>query len=501
MKLKLGIILPIMLIWSEVFSQKEDYHWVLGYSDFATSDTNFGRAEIVFNKSGKEVKKFFNIHHKLDFTNASICDTSGKLLLYTNGLEIYNNEHYVIANGDSLNPGEFAISNECCGYTLESGALILKYPGSSNKYFIIHLTIDRIPFVWYSLNMLTTLVELNSNTCNLNVIYKNKSIYSDTLLRGSLSACRHANGRDWWIPCFFYSGKKCLMFLLDPTGLNLHHIQDIPFEFSRSGGGQAQFSPDGSEYAFIHRNSESYMEFFLADFDRCEGKFSEMNYETLDGFLQCGVAFSPNSELLYLALEKELYQLVLYEPNPFKNRLKIDSIDGFQSFPGFPSYFFLMQLAPDGKIYICNGRGPSYLSTIEFPDRRGKSCKVMQHNISIVANSSMPNFPYFRLGAAKGTVCDSLITSVVDLGQYSDNEKIKISPNPNTGNFRIQLPKEWVIDLLNLELYNSSGILLGNWKTRSESLDLDLNFIPGIYYLKILVPRGEVVLKKFIINK
>ncbi len=452
-----------MLVWSEVFSQKEDYHWVLGYSLFRpVSDTNYGRAELLFdNNKMLTVKKTYQCINKLNFTNASICDTTGKLLFYTNGLEIFNNEHNVISNGDSLNPGEFAISNECCGYTLESGALILKYPGSSNKYLIIHHTIDRPPFVWYSLNMLTTLVELNSNTGNLNVVYKNKSIYSDTLLRGSLSACRHANGRDWWIPCFFYSGNKCLMFLLDPTGLNLHHVQDIPFEFSRSGGGQAQFNPDGSKYAFIHRNSESYMEFFLADFDRCEGKFSEMNYETLDGFLQCGVAFSPNSELLYLALEKELYQLVLYEPNPYKNKIKIDSIDGFESFPGFPSYFFLMQLAPDGKIYICNGRSPTYLSIIEFPDRRGKSCSVMQHSISIVANSSMPNFPYFRLGAAKGTVCDSIITSVSNYDDDNLNEEIEIIPNPNTGNFIVQLPKEWVKDVLNLEMYSSSGILLG----------------------------------------
>ncbi len=76
-----------------------------------------------------------------------------------------------------------------------------------------------------------------------------------------------------------------------------------------------------------------------------------------------------------------------------------------------------------------------------------------------------------------------------------------LNPNPNTGQFRIQIPKDWLDNNLDMEMYNSSGILLSNWKTRSRSLDLDLNLNPGIYYLKALVPNGVVVVKKLVINK
>lgn len=79
--------------------------------------------------------------------------------------------------------------------------------------------------------------------------------------------------------------------------------------------------------------------------------------------------------------------------------------------------------------------------------------------------------------------------------------QISISPNPGTGDFKVQLPKEWVDSDINIELYNSSGLLIADWKTKSESLDLKLNIISGIYYFKIFIPNGEVVVKKLVINR
>ena len=56
---------------------------------------------------------------------ASIADAAGNLLFYTNGLEVYNNEHQVMPNGDDLNPGKFANSSERVGYSQHGGAIIL----------------------------------------------------------------------------------------------------------------------------------------------------------------------------------------------------------------------------------------------------------------------------------------------------------------------------------------------------------------------------------------
>ncbi|MEP7197698.1 MAG: T9SS type A sorting domain-containing protein [Saprospiraceae bacterium] len=484
---------------SEIFSQREDYHWMLGYCEKTWVDTNFGRAEFIFNDSGSKITKTYSVKHKLDFTNASICDSLGKMLFYTNGLEVYNRDYEIMPNGDDLNPGEFANGHENDGYPLECGAMILPYPSHQNKFFLIHHTIDRIPYLWNSLNLLTTLVDMNLDQGMGDVIYKNHSIYQDSLMLGNLTACRHANGRDWWIPIFYYRGMKCFMFLLDPSGLRLHHIQEIPFEFSISGSGQAQFSPNGRNYVFFNQNSQGYKELFISFFDRCTGEFYDPSYYTMPKFELVGVAFSPNSKYLYLSTGYDLYQLNMNGANAFENKLKVDSIDGFQSFPGFPSYFYLMQHAPDGKIYICNGRSPTYLSTIENPDNKGKECNVKQHNISIVANSTMPNFPFFRLGALKGSLCDSIRVISKTSDDLETTEDFSIIPNPNHGSFTIQLDGNNNTKA-RLMIYNFNGQLMYETSLRNDSQSVNVNLSSGIYLVKVIGEKSKTSVQKLIIR-
>jgi hypothetical protein len=422
----LSIVCTLVLLLTEapsVFSQREDFHWLLGYQLFKpTLDTSYGRCELIFTDTTLKIAKTQNVINKFDFTNASISDSSGYLLFYTNGLEVYDRNYQVMPNGDDLNPGEFATGHEEDGYPLQGGALILNWPGHSGKYFIIHHTIDRIPYVWYALNMLTTLVDVTLNNGYGDVVYKNKSVYADSLGLGSLTACRHANGRDWWLVIFNYRGGKCYKFLLDYNGIHLDHIQSIPFSFYPSGLGNSVFSPDGTKFSFIHFTSQYNREFILAQFDRCNGLLSNIQYDSIPDYDFSGVAFSPNSKYLYVSTGLLLYQLDMADTFPFDTKIKIDTIDGFLSIPRFPSYLTFMQLAPDGKIYICNGRSPQHLSTIEQPDLRGKACDLRQHNILIIHNSTIPNFPNFRLGALEGSTCDTLAHGRLPVADWTSKQ-------------------------------------------------------------------------------
>ncbi len=389
-------------------SQKEDFNWMLGQCG-TQSDSIFSRILWTFDTQGNyHEQRTYKVDYRMEYTNASISDSLGNLLFYTNGHTIFNKDHQIMQNGDGLEAGVFANSSKETGAKLIGGALVLPWPEKQNLYLVIHVTTNGKPFLWYSLNLFTTLVDMNLDSARGDVIYKNHSVYSDSLVNGSLSACKHANGRDWWIPCFNYSGKKCFMFLFDPSGISLHHIQEIPYSFEPSGNGQAQFSPDGATYSFFHRNSQNYREFLLADFDRCTGLYSNIKFNSIPGYDFVGVAFSPDSRWLYISTAYELYQLNLKDANPFEKRFRVDSIDGFKWMPLFPCYFSFMQLAPDGKIYINNGRDPAYLSTIEKPNLQGKACDVRQHHIQITSNATLPNFPYFRLGPLEGSSCDTL---------------------------------------------------------------------------------------------
>ena len=60
-------------------------------------------------------------------TNTSICDKSGTLLFYTNGLKVANKQHDVMENGDGLSPGYYT-SLYTDGMPNIQGAIIIPFP-------------------------------------------------------------------------------------------------------------------------------------------------------------------------------------------------------------------------------------------------------------------------------------------------------------------------------------------------------------------------------------
>ena len=109
-----------------LFSQKEDYVWMLGFNNKVNSnDSLFGTNIIDFHSGKIRLTERRDFISKFDRANASICDSLGNLVCYTNGLEIYNNKHEIIANGNGINPGEFHDNYKDFGYNLNQGTIIL----------------------------------------------------------------------------------------------------------------------------------------------------------------------------------------------------------------------------------------------------------------------------------------------------------------------------------------------------------------------------------------
>ncbi|MGB3130192.1 MAG: hypothetical protein WBB26_00850, partial [Saprospiraceae bacterium] len=90
----------LSIIAQGIFAQREDATWLLGESLSATTDTNYGRIHVSFTDTSIVLKKTYNVKHKMDYTHASICDSSGNLLIYSNGLEIYDRLYRIMPNGD-----------------------------------------------------------------------------------------------------------------------------------------------------------------------------------------------------------------------------------------------------------------------------------------------------------------------------------------------------------------------------------------------------------------
>lgn len=400
-------------------AQKEDYVWILG--DNATDTASiFAGYSIDFNGGDPSVN--IDVHDGAFFlTNASISDENGILQCFTNGANIYNKDRILMENGDNIGPNWYHQSWAGGRVPINQGAIILPYPGQTRKYMVIYEEmfqgnpepeyISSVLFCRYAV------VDMTENDGAGTVIDKNEVIIADTLARGKITGTKHANGRDWWILLTDYSNNLYYTLLLTPNGIEEVFLQGNE-KFLKSGVGQTVFSPDGKYYVNYDQllfNDPSYLDIY--QFDRCTGMFTDSTLMTFDTSsfdydrYYGGVAFSPDSRLLYFCNNQEIIQYDMEAENVEESGIVVAVYDGFiDPFVGATTDFNLAQLGPNGKIYVAPTGQTHYYHVIHEPNVRGVDCMVEQRGLEFPRNNdwSIPNLPNYRLKALIGSPCDTL---------------------------------------------------------------------------------------------
>ncbi len=484
------VFLCLILVLSEVFcfAQGIDNLWMMGYN-------NAGGGFSFDFSSG--VRNIYASPRQMNFTMTSLtyCDTLGEVLFYTNGVYVANSQGDTMINGSGLSPSYYTDVVGWNGLFIPQAALAIPWPGSPSKYFLFHNTVD--DSVAYSYRMYYSEIDMSLNSGLGTVVNKNNVLVSDTLMYGHLTAVKHANGRDWWV--VFHGGKndKYYIYLVDPAGIHLHNVQQIGGNIFAQQG-QVCFSPDGSRYAlYDHRN-----DLHLLDFDRCSGTFSNHLQVAIDDSAHAGgVAFSANSQVLYVSSTKYVYQFDLTSANIASTQTTVAVWDTFYSpNPPAATTFYLAQLAPDNKIYISSSNGVLSMHVIEYPDSLGLSCNVCQHCIALPAVNftTIPNHPNYHLGALGLSICDSLPTGI-GVVAISNKEGYTIFPNPVRDILYVRRPPSSNPE--EIIIYNSMlqalilPITLINQGEYSEVNTSSL--VSGVYFLEISSTKARI-LKRFV---
>jgi hypothetical protein len=391
-------------------AQKHDYYMVFGYG--STPETNIvGGTDINFNFWPPDTSYVFR-EMNFAFNAAAICDENGNLLFYTNGCSINGADHQQISNGDSLNPG--IIHDGFCGYGYRAaqGSTFLPHPGNPDLYYLFHLGLNYYDGIGgVGDKFYYTLIDKTLDNGHGEVVKKNQVLLEDTLAFGLITATKHANGRDWWIVAPEMATPKHYVFLLTPYGVFGPEEQIIGnIQYDDDGTGNAVFSPDGTKYARF----DWYNQLDVFDFDRCTGVFSNPQHlsilevsDTLPGI--GGVAFSPNSRFLYLTKVDKVFQYDTWSIDLQASKQLIAVYDG-GVINNISTGFFLPQLGPDGRVYICSSSAIPVMHLIEWPNRAGVSANVIQRGFPLPTYNAwaMCFFPNFRLGPKDGSNCDTL---------------------------------------------------------------------------------------------
>ncbi len=492
--LNMKIIITIFFgcFFCTINAQKYDNIWLLGQD--SPTNPDYAGAIMDFNGDSVEVYTFFQ---ELFFfqTNASICDTAGNLLFYTNGLKVANALGEVMENGEGINPGAYADSHQDFGYILDQGAIAIPVPESDSLYYLIHA--DKVttpnPYGFHSKYVYYSLIDMSLNNGLGAVIQKNQIIREGAFEMGKLTVTHHANGVDWWLVFRRHGTNQYHRYLITANGISYQDYQIVGDSIPSPAVGQAVFSPDGSKYVNLHLaefpGENTYVNIY--DFDRCTGElFNPIQVTYIDSVWSGGVAISPNSRFLYVSSFKKVFQYDLWAANISASKDTVAIYDGFTvTSPNLASTFSLAQLAPDGKIYItCNNSVP-YLHVINYPDLPGDSCEVCQHCVELPTWNafSIPNFPNYRLGPTE----EPCVTAVEAPEEVLLQEMVRVYPNPATDYLWVEALEHNASKPLRWSLYSATGQVVRSAAIRGrQQLDLP-NLAPGLYFWKAQNAEGQ----------
>lgn len=522
-------VIALFLLFSfSVFSQNRDNIWELSYQPNAPDcglDFSNGMADT------------FSVFRDLNFfdTNASICDSTGNLLFYTNGHWIANANHDSLYNANHFNPGwaTDTFYTDGDGIGCVQCAIALPDPGNEDRYYLVHSTFERFYTQkgnwWdnqpYHLSYSLIDMQLDGGLGGIVEGFKNLYAVEDTIVLGRLTACKHANGRDWWVITHEYNNDRFYSVLITPDGVSepfSQFIGEVSKPYFKYGNqkvdndiaSQAFFSPDGSKYAFVTNNFSVY----LFDFDRCTGLLSNFRKDSIGCVDQnlCstnGCSFSPNSRYLYVNSYRRIWQYDTYAIDLAASRIEVAVNDEY----GAPitGWFFMNQLGPDNKIYLGSFNSIDALHYIDQPDNAGLACNVIQHGLKLpIWNISIPNFPNYDLGALEGSGCDTLSPACVTayepnnmkqdaihiksgeiiqaaIGATGDVDYYRFSIKNNKNDLKVKLtnlPQDydlWLLKKNGTLLHESSHNGLKNEKIIAPDLP------EGTYYLVVFSPDNE----------
>jgi hypothetical protein len=319
-----------------------------------------------------------------------------------------------------------------------------------------------------------------------------------------MMACRHGNGEDWWLLKNEGDNADVHTFLFTQDSVYDKGVQvfNTPVWGQWDIRGQSTFNSDGTMFATTSHGS-STGQIFLADFDRCYGKLTNPKTiimptgsqhlpwdTTITEKLSVGLAFSPNSQFLYVISMSNIYQYDL------QNQTWFHVVGMDTSWAQFSDYE-TGYMGNDNKIYIGNFGGTSkQMSRIDNPDVKGAGCNFCPRCLRLDSLGAYgyvgtpPCMADYGLGAK---VCWPESSS--EIGAVS-SEMLVVYPNPASTSLTIELTTNKK-GLIPLEMYNMVGELVLKTNIQSQTkVQINISALPkGLYVIRCEGVSQKVVVE------
>lgn len=311
---------------------------------------------------------------------------NGDLILYTDGVTVWNKNHNIIQNGTGL-AGDPSTSQS---------ALILPSPDVAGVYYIFNAApVTSSDIGQRCLCLVYSVVDFRVNTDGA-VTTKNEVLFNG--ITEHLTATADCSGSGWWVVVRSGISRHFYSFRI-ASGIP---VKSPPVQsdasnpnFTINDAGQLHISPNGKRLIITSVTGGAQ----LYEFNTVTGKvFNGLDLFTSNATIkQCyGAAFSQSSNMVYIAYSRE-------NPGSATRIYQFNTVTGSTSAAILASKTLIaemenvyawvpMQLAPDSKIYI--GRPhEARLDCINFPTELGSSCFYVDSAVALLGNCStgLPN--------------------------------------------------------------------------------------------------------------
>jgi len=467
------------------YAQLETANWFFGY-----------HAGLNFNNTPPTAQQ--GSLHAIEGT-ASISDSLGNLLFYTNGEVIYNARHQIMQNGSGLLGNNEATNS----------AYIIPHPANPDLYYVF--TID----VWDNRNTTNygfrySLVDMRLDGGLGGVVAGQKNILLVANVTEKICGVMDQNGEFWVLTL----GRPPLSGTLLPvqagtngsyntlyaihigsSGISNHAVITTFNNFNITmSHGYMKFSSDGSLLVVTAVYDHAV---YLMDFNLSTGQASNSrNLPLPNPFFPYGVEFSGSGRYLYIQGSETRgrhgnipLKLLQYDmsSSPYSYVNLMNS--------GAEGYRTALQMGLDGKIYVaeCNyfNDGRDHISVINHPEEAGAAADFQRHAIALAQGTEsllgLPQFfatIYTRLLAENTCAEDTTalyVTSTYPIHHVTWNfgDGSTATSSPVSGDpFRSRTT----------HIYHSAGnytvtaqIFLNGGATRTVSSQIEVRPLPEIY--------------------